>query len=63
MLVLTRKVGERVVIGDVQVDVLRIKGNRVTIGVTAVRSVPVHRGEVAERIVAERIKERGREAA
>lgn len=53
MLVLTRKVGERVLIGKdnpIVVEVLRIKGNRVQMGVTAVRSLPVHRAEVAEKI-------------
>ncbi len=51
MLVLTRKVGEALRIGDdVQVTVLGIKGNQVRIGIDAPKNVPVHRQEVYERI-------------
>lgn len=51
MLVLTRKVGERIVIGDsVELTVLEVKGRRVRLGVVAPREVPVHRAEVAEEI-------------
>ncbi len=51
MLVLTRKVGETLRIGDeVKVTVLGIKGNQVRIGIDAPKNVPVHRQEVYERI-------------
>ncbi|ORE89271.1 carbon storage regulator [Oceanococcus atlanticus] len=50
MLILTRKVGESLMIGDdVAVTVLGIKGNQVRIGVNAPREVAVHREEVLER--------------
>ena len=51
MLILTRRVGETVVIGDdVDVTVLGVKGNQVRIGVKAPRSVSVHREEIYKRI-------------
>ena len=51
MLILTRRVGETVVIGDeVQVTVLCVKGNQVRLGVTAPRDVSVHRLEIYDRI-------------
>lgn len=51
MLILTRRVGETVVIGDdVQVTVLGVKGNQVRLGVTAPRDVTVHRLEIYDRI-------------
>ena len=56
MLILTRRVGERLMIGDdVSVTVLDVKGNQVRIGVNAPSSVPVHREEIYERIQAERV--------
>ena len=55
MLILTRRVGETVVIGnDVTVTVLGVKGNQVRLGVNAPREVAVHREEIFERIKAER---------
>jgi carbon storage regulator len=55
MLILTRRVGEAVVIGDeVTVTVLGVKGNQVRIGVNAPKSVSVHRDEIFERIKSER---------
>ncbi len=51
MLILTRRVGEVVMIGnDVTVTVLGVKGNQVRIGVNAPRDVAVHREEIFERI-------------
>ena len=55
MLILTRRVGETLNIGDdVQVTVLGIKGNQVRIGVNAPKEVPVHREEIYERIKKEK---------
>ena len=51
MLILTRRVGETLMIGDdVSVTVLGVKGNQVRIGVNAPRDVSVHREEIYERI-------------
>ncbi len=55
MLILTRRVGETLNIGDdVQVTVLAIKGNQVRIGINAPKEVPVHREEIYERIKKEK---------
>jgi carbon storage regulator len=55
MLILTRRVGEAVVIDEeVTVTVLGVKGNQVRIGVNAPKSVSVHREEIFERIKNER---------
>ncbi len=51
MLILTRRVGETVVIGDnVTVTVLGVKGNQIRIGIDAPRDVAVHREEIFNRI-------------
>jgi carbon storage regulator len=51
MLILTRRVGEAVMIGnDVTVTILGVKGNQVRVGVNAPRDVAVHREEIFERI-------------
>lgn len=51
MLILTRRVGETLKIGDdVNVTVLGVKGNQVRIGVDAPKHVAVHREEIYERI-------------
>ena len=58
MLILTRRVGETVVIGDdITVTVLGVKGNQVRLGVNAPREVAVHREEIFERIKRERSDE------
>ena len=51
MLILTRRVGETIVVGDdVKITVLGVKGNQVRIGVNAPKSVSVHREEIFNRI-------------
>ncbi len=54
MLVLTRKPGERIVIGDnVVLTVVEVKGDSIRLGIDAPRDVKVYRGEIYEAIVAE----------
>jgi len=54
MLILTRRIGESLMIGDeVSVTVLGVKGNQVRLGVNAPRDVGVHREEVYQRIAQE----------
>lgn len=51
MLILTRRVGETLMVGDeVSVTVLGVKGNQVRLGVNAPKDVSVHREEIYERI-------------
>lgn len=65
MLILTRRVGETLMIGEgvpVTVTVLGVKGNQVRIGVDAPKSVPVHREEIYQRIQAEKKLNPGQKA-
>jgi carbon storage regulator CsrA len=54
MLILTRRVGETLMIGDeATVTVLGVKGNQVRLGINALKSVSVHREEIYARVVQE----------
>lgn len=56
MLILTRRSGEGIRIGDeIKVQILEIKGNQVRIGIEAPQDIQVHRDEVYERIKSENI--------
>jgi carbon storage regulator len=58
MLILTRRVGETIMIGDeVTVTVLGVRGNQVRVGVNAPKNIAVHREEIYERIKREQAGE------
>jgi len=57
MLILTRKLGERITIGDdIVISLLEIKGSQVKLGIEAPDSISIHRQEIYERIRAENLK-------
>ncbi|MGB0468473.1 MAG: carbon storage regulator CsrA [Pontibacterium sp.] len=62
MLILTRRVGETLMVGDdVTVTVLGVKGNQVRIGVNAPKDVSVHREEIYQRIQREKAGEENKD--
>lgn len=64
MLILTRKVGEVIMIGeDIVVKVLGVRSGQVKIGIEAPRELPVHRHEIFERIKAEDSSQNGESCA
>lgn len=55
MLVLSRKVGERIIIGsDIVIEIVDMRSGQVRLGITAPVKMPIHRQEIAERIERER---------
>ena len=64
MLILTRRVGETLMIGDqVTVTILGVKGNQVRVGITAPKDVAVHREEIYQRIQSADDASKGSESA
>lgn len=49
MLVLSRKVGEQIIVGNAVFTIVKINGNRVSVGVSADESIPIVRGELVQR--------------
>jgi len=59
MLILTRRMGETVMIGnEITVTVIGIKGNQVRLGIAAPKDVAVHREEIYDRVKAEQAQQR-----
>lgn len=56
MLILTRRVGEKIVIGnDIEITILEVKGSQVRLGISAPKGVSVHREEIYHKVTAERL--------
>lgn len=54
MLILTRRIGETIVIGDdIRVTVLSVSGNQIKLGFVAPESIPIHREEIYNKIKGE----------
>ena len=59
-MVLTRRPGESIMIGeDIEISIANVAGDKVRIGITAPRKIPVHRKEVYEAIQKEKVAENG----
>ena len=64
MLILTRRIGETIMIGDqVTCTVLAVKGNHVRVGISAPRQIEVHREEIYKRVKAQRTQAASEAAA
>ena len=50
MLVLSRKRGERIIVGEIELTVLEVRGDRVKLGFTGPREIPIHREEIHQGI-------------
>ena len=62
MLILTRRISESVIIGDdVKITVLGVKGNQVRIGIEAPMDISVHREEIYQRILDEKLQDHSEE--
>lgn len=58
MLILTRRIGETIIIDDeIQVTVLAVKGNQVRLGIEAPNHIAVHREEICQRLLQENTEE------
>lgn len=57
MLILARKVGQRIVIGgEIEITVVEVRGDQVRLGITAPRNIAVHRKELLEQVLTENIE-------